>query len=133
MESQPISPGGKPDIVSARKPTVSNETVKKSTPTPTTTPASSGVEDTVTISSQSKEALSRPVQVENPPENNKVAQDSGVSDKQTNLSVTDHNDVVMRVVDKDTQEVVKQIPTEEQLDLKNALRDIVDDITQGDS
>ena len=130
MESQPISPGGKPDIVSTRKPTVSNETVKKSTPTPT---SSRVVEDTVTISSQSKEIQPRPVESTKPPENNKVVQGSGVSDKQTNLSVTDHNDVVMRVVDKDTQKVVKQIPSEEQLNLKNALRDVVDDITQGDS
>ena len=129
MESQPISPGGKPDVAPARKPTVSNESVKKANPTPPV----SGVEDTVTLSNQSKQVLSRPAQTATPPENNAPSQDAGASDNQKLLSVTDNNEVVMKVIDKKTQEVVQQIPSEEQLNLKNAIRNIVDDITTGDS
>jgi hypothetical protein len=122
MESQPISPGGKPDIAPARKPTVSNESVKKASPTP---PAS-GVEDTVTLSNQSKQVLSRPPQ-------SAPSQTAEASDNKKLLSVTDNNDVVMKVIDKKTQEVVKQIPSEEQLNLKDAIRNVVDDITPSDS
>lgn len=87
----------------------------------------------MTLSSQSKEVQARPVESTNPPENTTQSRDSGVSDNEKHLSVTDDNDVVMKVIDKETQEVVKQIPSEEQLNLKNAIRDVVDDITHGDS
>ncbi len=129
MESQPISPGGKPDVAPARKPAVSNESVKKANPTP---PAS-GVEDTVTLSNQSKQVQSRPTQSKNPPENNAPSPTAEASDNKKLLSVTENNDVVMKIIDKKTQEVVKQIPSEEQLNLKDAIRNVVDDITPSDS
>jgi uncharacterized FlaG/YvyC family protein len=37
--------------------------------------------------------------------------------------VTDNNDVVIQVIDPNTHQVVKSIPTEEQIQLKNAIRD----------
>jgi len=129
MENQPISPGGKPDVVPVQKPTVSKESVKKASPTP----SANVVEDTVTLSDRSKQVLSRPGQPENPPENNAPSQDSGASDNTKHLSVTDDNDVVMKVIDKKTQEVIRQIPSEEQLKLKHAIRNIVDDLKPSDS
>jgi uncharacterized FlaG/YvyC family protein len=44
------------------------------------------------------------------------------------LSVTDNNDVVLEVIDQQTQEVVRTIPTEEQLQLRDAIRDELDKI-----
>ena len=129
MESQPISPGGKPDVASTRKPAGSNEPAKKTNPTP---PAG-GVEDTVTLSNQSKQVQSRPTQSENPPENNASPTGPITSDNKKLLSVTDSNDVVMKIVDKKTQEVVKQIPSEDQLNLKDAIRNVVDEIAPSDS
>ena len=129
MESPPINPGRKPDVAPPRKPAVSSESVKQARPTP---PAG-GVEDTVTLSNQSKQVLSRPAQSENPPENNASSQGSVASDNQKLLSVTDNNDVVLKVINKKTHEVIKQIPSEEQLNLKDAIRNIVDDITPSDS
>ena len=129
MENQPISPGGKPEVAPPRKPAVNNESVKKASPTP---PAS-GVEDTVTLSNQSKQVLSRPAQSENPPENNASSTDPITSDNKKLLSVTENNDIVLKVIDKKTQEVVKQIPSEEQLKLKDAIRNVVDEIAPSDS
>jgi uncharacterized FlaG/YvyC family protein len=44
--------------------------------------------------------------------------------------VTDNNDVIIQVIDPKTQQVVKSIPTEEQIQLKNAVRDGINDIIE---
>ena len=44
------------------------------------------------------------------------------------LSVTDNNDVVLEVIDPQTQKVVRTIPSEEQLDLKAAIRKEIDKV-----
>jgi len=48
--------------------------------------------------------------------------------EQKKFSVTDDNDVIVQVIDPETQEVVSSIPTEEQIQLKNAVRDGINDI-----
>ena len=50
--------------------------------------------------------------------------------KQKKFSITDGNDVVIQVIDPNTQEVVKSIPSEEEIQLKNAIRDGINDITE---
>ena len=50
--------------------------------------------------------------------------------KQKKYSMTDGNDVVIQVIDPKTQEVVKSIPSEEEIQLKNAIRDGINDITE---
>jgi hypothetical protein len=50
--------------------------------------------------------------------------------EQRKLSVTDDNDVVLKVIDPQTQRVVKSIPSEEQMQLKVAIRDGVSNITE---
>ncbi len=44
------------------------------------------------------------------------------------ISLTDSNDVVLKIVDNETREVIKQIPSEDELHLKNAIRDGVENI-----
>ena len=62
-------------------------------------------------------------------------QDKALSSKTTSagieqrkLSVTDNNDFVLEVIDQQTQKVVRSVPSEEQLDLKAAIRDELDKI-----
>ena len=55
---------------------------------------------------------------------------SSSNSKQRKFSVTDGNDVVIQVIDPKTQKVVKSIPTEEEIQLKNAIRDGISDITK---
>jgi uncharacterized FlaG/YvyC family protein len=53
-----------------------------------------------------------------------------LTSKQKKFSMTDGNDVVIQVIDPKTQEVVKSIPSEEEIQLKNAIRDGINDITE---
>jgi uncharacterized FlaG/YvyC family protein len=62
-------------------------------------------------------------------ESKKISQAS-TNNKQKKFSVTDNNDVVIQVIDPKTHKVVKSIPTEEQLQLKNAIRGGVSDILE---
>ena len=48
--------------------------------------------------------------------------------EQRKLSVTDNNDVVLEVIDQQTQKVVRTVPSEEQLELRDAIRDELDKI-----
>ena len=50
--------------------------------------------------------------------------------EQRKFLVTDDNDVVLKVIDSKTQKVVKSIPSEEQMDLKVAIRDGVGKIIE---
>ena len=99
-------------------------------PTPKTQPSSSnsgsklvqtsetkGLDDKVDLSSKAK------VLVEN-----KKGDQTSTNDEQKKFSVTDNNDVVIQVINPKTNEVVKSIPTEEQMQLKNAVRDGINDI-----
>ena len=44
--------------------------------------------------------------------------------------MTEGNDVVIEVIDPKTQEVVKSIPSKEEIQLKNAIRDGINDISE---
>ncbi|MDA8560942.1 flagellar protein FlaG [Nitrospinae bacterium] len=59
---------------------------------------------------------------------NKNGVQISTNNEQKKFSVTDDNDVVIQVIDPKTQKVVKSIPTEEQIQLKNAVRDGINDI-----
>ena len=48
--------------------------------------------------------------------------------EQRKLSVTDNNDFVLEVIDQQTQKVVRSVPSEEQLELRDAIRDELDKI-----
>jgi uncharacterized FlaG/YvyC family protein len=78
-----------------------------------------GLDDKVDLSSKAK------VLVEN-----KNGVQASTNNEQKKFSVTDDNDVVIQVIDPKTQQVVKSIPTEEQIQLKNAVRDGINDILE---
>jgi uncharacterized FlaG/YvyC family protein len=59
---------------------------------------------------------------------NKNGFQTSTTNEQKKFSVTDDNEVVIQVIDPKTQQVVKSIPTEEQMQLKNAVRDGINDI-----
>ncbi len=113
MESAPINP--------ARKPVVTPTGVRPAAGGDgnSTLPSSSQVntEDTVTLSKQSQRALAK----------------TDVDDQKRQLSITDANDVVMKIVDTKTREVVKQIPSEDELQLKDAIRNVVEDFSENNS
>jgi uncharacterized FlaG/YvyC family protein len=46
--------------------------------------------------------------------------------EQRKFSVTDNNDVVLEVIDPETQEVVRTVPSEEELELRDAIRNELD-------
>ena len=45
------------------------------------------------------------------------------------IDVTDDNEVIVKVVDSETQEVVRQIPKEEEMRLKQAIQENLKDLT----
>jgi uncharacterized FlaG/YvyC family protein len=61
---------------------------------------------------------------------NKKGVQSSSSSEQKKFSVTDDNDVVVQVIDLQTHKVLKSIPTEEEIQLKNAMRDEIDNIIE---
>ena len=75
------------------------------------------LDDKVNLSSKSKAIA----------ENQNGVQTS-TNNEQKKFSVTDDNDVVIQVIDPKTRQVVKSIPTEEQIQLKSAIRDGINDI-----
>ena len=48
--------------------------------------------------------------------------------EQRKFEVTENNDVVLEVIDPKTQEVVRSVPSEEQLELRDAIRNELDNI-----
>jgi uncharacterized FlaG/YvyC family protein len=50
------------------------------------------------------------------------------SSEQRKFSVTDNNDVVLEVIDPQTQEVVRTVPSEEELELRDAIRNELDKV-----
>ena len=48
--------------------------------------------------------------------------------QQRKFEVTENNDVVLEVIDPQTQEVVRSVPSEEQLELRDAIRSELDSI-----
>ena len=83
------------------------------------TSESKGLDDKVDISSKAKVLIG-----------NKNSVQTSTNNEQKKFSVTDNNDVVIQVIDPKTQQVVKSIPTEEQIQLKNAVRDGINDILE---
>lgn len=140
MDSSAINPAKGPEIQTSKPPASSGKSVSS----PPKVEVKATAKDTVSLSSAAKSALESgtpevtqevsPAQaspVNTVPEADRSTSESGDLglDKSRQLSVTDANDVVLKIVDKQTKEVVKQIPSEEELQLKNAVRDGVENIS----
>ena len=121
MDSASINPVRGPDVQTA-KPQASSG---KSVPAKPAVEGESAPKDTVTLSPAGKNALDG-----GQTENGNGDVNAGNSRK---FSVTDANDVVLKIVDNKTKEVVKQIPTEEELHLKTAIRDGVENISSDEN
>ncbi len=113
MDTQAVNPAGNPTAPKSRP--SSSRSRSEASPAPDV--KSSG--DTVDLSSQGRALV----------QTDEGGQTSPNSE-QKKFSVTDDNDVVVQVVDKETQKVVKSIPSEEELQLKSAIRDGVSEIIE---
>ena len=78
-----------------------------------------GLDDKVDLSSKAKVLVEK-----------KNGVQTSTNNEQKKFSVTDNNDVIIEVIDPKTHQVVKSIPTEEQIQLKNAVRDGINDILE---
>ncbi|GJL78946.1 MAG: hypothetical protein NPINA01_19350 [Nitrospinaceae bacterium] len=125
MDSEAINPAKGSDIRAAKP----RESSGKSGPPAPQVEVKSAPDDTVSLSPAAKEALeSSAPEARSAPGAKNATTDINV-DKSRKLQVTESNDVVLKIVDNKTREVVKQIPSEEEVQLKNAIRDGIEDIS----
>jgi flagellar protein FlaG len=128
MDSASINPAKGPDIQTT-KPPVAPEKPAASSPK---APVQAAPKDTVSLSPAAKEAASSENSAQQADSPKSESVDLGVN-KSRQFSVTEAKDVVLKIVDNETQEVIKQIPSEEVLDLRNAIRDGVERIAPKDN
>jgi len=126
MDSEAINPTKGADIRPTKTPASSGKPVV-SAPVQNANPIP---DDTVSLSPAAKEALKTSAPTSTPvegPKNDTVGPDTDNSRK---IQVTDRNEVILKIVDNQTREVVKQIPSEEEVGLKRALRDNAENIAK---
>ena len=116
MDSETINPVKGTNIRPVKLPTSSGKSYA-STPVGDANPAP---DDTVSLSPAGKQALETPA----PNPTNVDAPNNGESRK---LQITEGNNIVLKIVDNKTREVVKQIPSEEEIRLKTAIRSGIED------
>ena len=75
--------------------------------------------DTVSLSQRGQAAVSQEV---------KDVKGGSVESKLRKVDVTDNNQVVIKIVDSETQKVVRQIPKEEEVRLKQAIKENLDNM-----
>ena len=73
--------------------------------------------DTVALSQRGQAAVSQPVQ---------SSSGGPTGSELRKIDVTDDNQVVIKIVDGETQKVVRQIPPEEEVSLKQAIQENLD-------
>ena len=110
MDTQAVNSTGNPTTPKP-KPTASSS---RSVAAPSSAPTG----DTVNLSQEAQNLAQQ-----NKASSNKTK--SAVIE-QRKLSVTDNNDIVLEVIDQQTQKVVRTVPSEEQLELRDAIRDELD-------
>jgi len=115
MDTQAVNSAGNPKIPPPKAQSSSSSSGSKAV----TTSEPKATEDSVDLSPEAKALV----------KSNKGGNTSSNSE-QRKFSVTDDNDVVLQVIDPKTQKVVKSVPTEEQIQLKNAVRDGISSITE---
>ena len=111
MDSQAIGPVEKNSIQVGRK--LSSEGSK----VPSGGSAAGQQNDTVSLSQRGQAAVSQPVQ---------SSSGGPTGSELRKIDVTDDNQVVIKIVDGETQKVVRQIPPEEEVSLKQAIQENLD-------
>ena len=114
MDSQAIGPVEKNSIQVDRK--LSSEGSK----VPSGGSTTGQQNDTVSLSQRGQAAVSQQIQ------SNNAGQTGSELRK---IDVTDDNQVVIKIVDGQTQKVVRQIPPEEEVSLKQAIQENLDVLT----
>ena len=115
MDTHTVNSAGNPTVPPPKTQSSLSSSGSKSVPPPKS--KESG--DSVDLSSKAQSLLK-----------SKTGGQASSNSEQRKLSVTDDNDVVLKVIDPKTQKVVKSIPTEEQIQLNVAIRDGISDITE---
>ena len=116
MDSQAIGPIEKKSVQVDRK--LSSEGSKVASGVS----ATGQPNDTVALSQRGQAAVSQPVQ----------SRSGGPTGSELRkIDVTDDNQVVVKIVDGETQKVVRQIPKEEEVRLKQAIQENLDVLAGG--
>jgi len=115
MDTQAVNSAGNPTAPIGPK---SKPIASSSNSAAQTSSASTG--DTVNLSQEAQSLVRR----DRAPANIK----NYAGDEQKKISVSDNNDVVLEIIDPQTQEVVRTVPSEEQLELKKAIRNELDKV-----
>jgi flagellar protein FlaG len=81
--------------------------------------SSEQINDTVSLSQRGQAAVSQEVQ---------DVKGGSVGSKLRKVDVMDNNQIVVKIVDSETQKVVRQIPKEEEVRLKQAIQENLDNM-----
>jgi len=111
MDSQAIGPVEKNSIQVDRK--LSSEGTK----VPSGGSTTGQQNDTVSLSQRGQAAVSQPIQSNNA---------GPTGSELRKIDVTDSNQIIVKIVDGQTQKVVRQIPKEEEVRLKQAIQESLD-------
>ena len=111
MDSQAIGPVEKNLIQVDRK--LSSEGTK----VPSGGSTTGQQNDTVSLSQRGQAAVSQPIQSNNA---------GPTGSELRKIDVTDNNQIIVKIVDGQTQKVVRQIPKEEEVRLKQAIQENLD-------
>ena len=111
MDSQAIGPVEKNSIQVDRK--LSSEGSK----VPSGGSTTGQQNDTVSLSQRGQAAVSQPIQSNNA---------GPTGSELRKIDVTDNNQIIVKIVDGQTQKVVRQIPKEEEVRLKQAIQENLD-------
>jgi len=111
MDSQAIGPVEKNSIQVDRK--LSSEGSK----VPSGGSTTGQQNDTVSLSQRGQAAVSQPIQSNNA---------GPTGSELRKIDVTDSNQIIVKIVDGQTQKVVRQIPKEEEVRLKQAIQESLD-------
>ena len=112
MDTQAVNTAGNPTAPKPKPIASSPRSAANSSSAPTTEG------DTVNLSKEGQ-SLAQP---------EKASSSAAAGSEQRKFSVTDNNDVVLEVIDPQTQKVIRTVPSEEQLELRDAIRDELDKI-----
>ncbi len=127
MDSQPIQPTGKPELRQQER-RLRTEGTNASAKAPESAPS----DDTVSLSPASREKLEG-TQPKSPagetPDKQDTAASPDAADRTRKFTITEENDVVVKILDNQTKEVVKQIPSEDELKLKEGIRTVVENLS----
>jgi len=115
MEIQAVNPAGNQPAPTAKPRPSSSSSRSEAGPAPDPKPAA----DTIDLSKQGQ-VLAKA---------SKSGQTS-LNSEQRKFSVTDDNELVLQVIDPKTQKVIRSVPSEAEIQLRNAIRSGVNEITE---